>query len=303
MKKYLRFLSFFLVTVMVLLCFMGCAIDPEMNDGTNDNASKVPENAGAADKEDEKSEEDQPEIADPDSSKPEDDDSEETKPGYQLPDHLRLPEGVEPADNEIIYQVPITSPKDTTGYIRLVFADASRKRLNEIYLHYDVEGGEQQEICISRAFEGDIMIVSYYPQAPGTRTQQPTVMVFREYEVETEDEGTVLMGISSVYQFFQEESVHAGTAGWQQYSRIIDTQSARKPSSGYKWDRLSVMNSYKDHYEDEFGESYETDSGEIMPWYHFDLIYSNIDGEEVMMQKNMTEFMEFPWTRLKTAEE
>ena len=303
MKKYLHFLSFFLVAVMALLCFMGCTFDPELNDGTNDNASEVPENAGAADKEDEKNEEGQPETTDPDSSKPEDDDSEETKPGYPLPDHLRLPEGVEPAENEIIYQIPVTSPKDTAGYIRLVFADASCEQLKEIHLHYDVENGEQKDMCIARVSGGDVMIVSYYLQGPGVRTQQPTVMVFCEYEVETEDEGTVLMGISSVYQFFREESVHAGTAGWQQYYRIIDTQSARKPSSGYKGDRLSVMHSYKDHYEDEFGKSYESETGETMPWYHFDLIYSNIDGEEVMLQKNMTEFIEFPWTRLKTAEE
>ena len=302
MKKHLRFFTFFLAVLTVLFCFCGCAFDPERGNGVTNDPQKMPESTGPVDKEEGKVEDNQPENTAPEDPEPEED-PENTKPGYQLPEHLRLPEGIEPAENEIIYQVPVTSPKDTAGYIRLVFADASYEQLKEIHLHYEVESGRQKDMCIARVSGGDVMIVSYYLQGPGVRTQQPTVMVFCEYEVETEDEGTVLMAISSVYQFFQEESVHAGTAGWQQYYRIIDTQSARKPSSGYKWDRLSVMNSYKDHYEDEFGRSYETDSGEIMPRYHFDLIYSNIDGEEVMMQKNMTEFMEFPWTRLKTDEE
>lgn len=299
MKMRLHLLSIFLVAVTVLLCFWGCALDQEPNDRVTDDPPKTDEVTEPADKDDKESGEDPVENPDSEDSSPEDNEPGDAEPGYQLPDHLRLPQGIEPAENEIIYQIPVTSPEDTAGYIRLVFADANREQLKEIHLHYDVENGERKDMCLARVSGGDIMIVSYYSQAPGTRTQQPTFAVFCEYEVETEDEGTVLMAKSSVYQFFREESLHAGTAGWYQYHRIIDTQSARKPSAGYRWDGLSVLHSYVDHYEDEFRAVYETEFGELMPQYHFDLIYSNITGEEVMLQENMTEFAEFPWTRIK----
>ncbi len=281
MKRFYSCLALALMLMTLLLCFVGCVNGQKPNDDLTADPPATPGEPDAP-------------------ATPED-----PKPGFQLPEHLTLPEGVEPAENEIIYQVPITSPQDTRSYIRLVFSDESRETLTEVYLHHGVGKKRYEETQLARVFGGDVMIVSYYSDNPTTRTQQPTVVVFCEYEVETEADGKVLMATSATYQFFEEKSdlgsSATGVAGWYPYYRLIDTQHATRPSWKYETDKLLVLRSYDNYYENVFEQCHGPEAEAMNRNCRFDLIYSNVGGEEVMLQKDLAEFIPFPWTRMNTV--
>ncbi|MBR2621820.1 MAG: hypothetical protein IKC97_05530 [Clostridia bacterium] len=209
-----------------------------------------------------------------------------------LPSHLKLPEGIEPKENEVIYQVALTSPTDKRSYIRLTYSDSSRKTLTGIYLHaaMGTKRYKQHEIQLlpDNISNLNIIILSYYPKGKAVRNDQPTVLVFCRYMA---DQTTCYKAI--VTQYFQEKSALSGAAGWYDYYRIIDMQFATSIQYNYETQLSLARRAYDNHYKQMF-EKYSPAYVEGKTTYHFDLIYSSIGGEEIMLQKDFTEFIPCP---------
>ncbi|MBE6659865.1 MAG: hypothetical protein E7605_00480 [Ruminococcaceae bacterium] len=211
-----------------------------------------------------------------------------------LPDHLTLPEGIEPKENEIIYQVALTSPSDQRSYIRLTYSDSSRQTLTGIYLHQGTgkKGYRQNEIQLlpDNISNFNIIILSYYPEGPAVRNDQPTVLVFCRY-ITMAEEATCYK--ATVTQYFQEKSALSGAAGWYDYYRLIDMQFATSIQYNYETQLSLARRAYDNHYKQMF-EKYSPAYVDGKTTYHFDLIYSSIGGEEIMLQKDFTEFIPCP---------
>ena len=210
-----------------------------------------------------------------------------------LPSHLKLPEGIEPKENEVIYQVALTSPTDKRSYIRLTYSDSSRKALTGIYLHaaMGTKRYKQHEIQLlpDSISNLNIIILSYYPKGKNVRNDQPTVLIFCRY---LSDEVTCYKAI--VTQYFQEKSALSGTAGWYDYYRIIDMQFASSIQYNYQTNLSLARLAYSNHYKLMFEKYSPAYVGEGQTTYHFNLIYSSIAGEEIMLQKDFTEFISCP---------
>jgi hypothetical protein len=278
MKRFHLCVALVLAALM-LLCFVACA-DEELPGGPSDDSSNPP--AGTEDNE--------PEDNKPEDNKPEDNEPEDNEPTFD----------VQPAENEKIFQLPLTGKEDAQSYLRLVYADAEHSRLTNIFAHHIADSGEYEMTELFRSLdsntEDDVMVLLQWYVGPGEGGHdRPTLLLFREYNYDRNGQPTV----NALYQEygFYYEATPIGNGATEGYSSRLEGASVTALPDKPWYAEPQVLD-FLYRYEDIYEREMEREPRD----YQYDLIYSCIGGEEkTTMVKDLQEVIPFPWTRIRAT--
>jgi hypothetical protein len=273
MKRFHLCVALVLAALM-LLCFVACA-DEELPGAPSDDSSNPP--AGTEDNE-------------PEDNKPEDNKPEDNEPTFD----------VQPAENEKIFQLPLTGKEDAQSYLRLVYADTEHSRLTNIFAHHIADSGGYEMTELFRSLdpntEDDVMVLLQWYVGPGEGGHdRPTLLLFREYNYDRNGQPTV----NALYQEygFYYEATPIGNGATEGYSSRLEGASVTALPDKPWYAEPQVLD-FLYRYEDIYEREMEREPRD----YQYDLIYSCIGGEEkTTMVKDLQEVIPFPWTRIRAT--
>ena len=271
MKHMLRWFSL-VFAMLMLLCAVACADEKDPMDCPLTPPDSTEEDAGT-----------------PGGNQTEDNKQEESKPEDNNPTF-----DVQAAENETIVQVPLTGADDVKSYLRLVYADAAKKKLTNIFAHHDTDKNEYEVTEIFRSLnpdtKDDVLLLLRWSLAH----DHPILIIFREFDT-MRDETLRATATYGEYNFSRKAVVidASGTTAYLQRDKNVVFNIHLDPPNYVEPDIINFLADYEHYYEREFEENPRT--------YSYDLIYSCIGGVETAMQQDLPQVVPFPWTRIKSV--